>query len=259
MANKTVWLTWLPKEDGGPGPQDTIAFMTHSGLQVGGAPWVDDHPNLAWAELGNLLLGDKAPDVWLVAGEQADFTAPGTRYALSMVAAMVREADGAPVTACLGLDGPLAEDALPSLLREAERLDAGDFGWAGKLLSARRRSTEEDFRLSVIAQRLIGQWVEVGPAQGEWQGAMIGASSGGKVTFQAVGEKGQLPEKAVLEYPLEGLQAELAGTTFTAWAVQNKIGPDQSYFVRLEGQPERLILGQHPESDNPEVRVIDLI
>lgn len=259
MANKTVWLTWLPQEGSGPGPQDTIAFMSHSGLQVGGAPWVDDHPNLAWAELGNLLLGDKAPDVWLIGGEQADFAAPGTRYALSMVAAMQREAESAPLTACLGLDGPLAEDALPSLLRDAERLDANDFGWAGKLLGARRRGTEEDFRLSVIAQRLIGQWVEIGPTEDEWQGAMIGASGDGKINFQAVGEKGQLPEKAVLEYPLEGLQAELGGTTFTAWAVQNKIGPDQSYFVRLEGQPERLILGQHPESDNPEVRVIDLI
>ena len=66
MARKKIWLTWLPPEggsetEGGSGPQDTVAFLTHSGLEVGGAPWVDDPDKLAWSELGNLLLGENAP------------------------------------------------------------------------------------------------------------------------------------------------------------------------------------------------------
>ena len=260
MANTTVWLTWLPPEaEDRPGPQDTIAFLTHSGLQVGGAPWVDDPANLAWAELGNLLIGEKAPDVWLIAGEAADFQAPATRYALSMIAAMVREAEGTPAIACFALDGGLESDALPSLLRQALLLDGNDFGWAAKLLNARAATAADDFRLTVIAQRLIGQWIEVGPRAGAWQGAMVGIGEGGKITHHAVGVRGQLPERAVLEYPLEGLEAELGGTKVNAWAVQNALGPEESYFVRIEGQPARIILGQHPESDTPEVRVLDLI
>ena len=58
---------------------------------------------------------------------------------------------------------------------------------------------------------------------------------------------------------MEGLEAELAGTKFVAWAVQNRLGPDDSYFVRFEGRPARLILGQHPEAEEAEVRVLDLI
>lgn len=260
MANKTVWLTWLPSEaEDRPGPQETIAFLTHSGLQVGGAPWVDDPANLAWAELGNLLIGERAPQTWLVAGEAADFAVPSTRYALSMISAMVGEAPDTPAIACLGLDGGLDAEAMPDLLGRALLLDANDFGWAAKVLSARPSPPTEDYRLTVIAQRLIGQWIEVGPRAGEWQGAMIGTDEGGKITHHAVGPRGQLPERAVLEYPLEGLEAELGGTKVTAWAVQNRLGPEESYFVRVEGQPSRIVLGPHPESDTPEVWVLNLI
>jgi len=263
MARKKIWLTWLPTEggdgaEGGSGPQDTVAFLTHSGLEVGGAPWVDDPDNLAWAELGNLLLGENAPDIWLVAGTGPDFAAPATRYALSMIAAMLREAERPIAMACLGLDGALDPEAMPSLLSSALLLDGNDFGWAAQVLNA-RPAEEEDFRLGVIAQKLLGQWLELGPREGEWHGAMVGAAEGGSITHHAVGTKGQLPQRATLEYPLQGLEAELAGTKFTAWAVQNRLGPEDSYFVRIEGRPARLILGQHPESDEAEVRVLDLI
>jgi hypothetical protein len=175
-----------------------------------------------------------------------------------MIAAMLREADRPVAMACLGLDGALDPEAMPSLLNAALLLDGGDFGWAAQILSA-QAAEAEDFRLGVIAQKLLGQWLELGPREGEWHGAMIGTAEGGTITHHAVGPKGQLPERAVLEYPLQGLEAELAGTKFTAWAVQNRLGPVESYFVRIEGRPARLILGQHPESDQAEVRVLDLI
>ena len=88
---------------------------------------------------------------------------------------------------------------------------------------------------------------------------MIGTSEGGTITHHAVGARGQLPEHATIEYPLQGLEAELGGEKYVAWAVQNRIGPAESYFARIEGQPAKLILGQHPESDQADAHVLDLV
>ena len=54
-----------------------------------------------------------------------------------------------------------------------------------------------DFRLNVIAHKMVGQYIEVGPLSGEWKGAMIGVSEGATILIHAVGKRGELPERAV--------------------------------------------------------------
>ena len=260
MAGKKVWLTWLPEGEGPPQPQETVAALARYGLEVSGAPWVDDLEKVAWAELGGILLDPAKAEIWLVAGRLEDFAEPRLRYGLSLVAAMAREGRGDGFRlVCLGLDG-LPEN-LPSLLGGGLSLNGSDGGWGAKLVAAAYGAAEkpaEDFRFNVIAHSLIGQWFEIGPDGEDWQGAMLGVSGDAKITHHAVGPRGQLPEKTVLEFQAQGIEAELGDDRFVAWSVQNKLGPGDSYYVKVEGRPAKLILGSHPGSDEAEVRVLSL-
>lgn len=260
MAGKKVWLTWLPDGEGAPQPQETVAALSRYGLDVAGAPWVDDLEKVAWAELAGLLLDPGTAELWLVAGRREDFAAPRLRYGLSMVTAMLREGRTAALqSCCLGLDG--RTETLPSLLGAFEAFDGSDSSWGAKLVAAayaKPAKVSEDFRFNVIAHSLIGQWFEVGPNEGDWKGAMLGVTGDAKITHHAVGPKGQLPEKTVLEYQAQGIEAELGADKFVAWSVQNQLGPGESYYVKVEGQPSKLILGSHPGSDEAEVTVLSL-
>lgn len=263
MAGKKVWLTWMPGGEGAPGPQETVTTLGRYGLEVSGAPWVDDLEKVAWAELGGGLMDAAGPDIWLIAGRRADLEATRNRYGLSLTAAMAGAARGADLQGvCLGLD--FEPEALPTLLGGFRCFDGAGGAWAAKLVAAAHAggaaaAQPEDYRFNVIAHSLIGQWLEVGPRDGDWRGAMLGVSEEGEITHHAVGPAGQLPEKAVLEYPTRGIEAELGGTKFTAWAVQNALGPADSYYVKVEGCPARLLFGGHPGTDQAEVTVLDLV
>jgi hypothetical protein len=111
----------------------------------------------------------------------------------------------------------------------------------------------------VIAHPLLGQWFEVGPREDTWEGVMLGTTEEGRITHHAVGERGQLPEKSVLEYPTQGIQAQLGDDQYTAWSVRNRIAPDQSYYVKIEGFPRALIIGAHPGTDEAEVARLALV
>lgn len=88
---------------------------------------------------------------------------------------------------------------------------------------------------------------------------MFGVSGEGEIAHHLVGPKGQLPEKSVLEYATQGIKAEVGGVEYTAWSVQNKIGPNDSYYVKVEGHPSKLMFGGHPGTDQAEVTIIDLV
>ncbi|MFQ5773113.1 MAG: hypothetical protein ACE5GS_01205 [Kiloniellaceae bacterium] len=263
MAGKKVWLTWMPGGEGAPQPQDTVATLGRYGLEASGAQWTDDLEKVAWAELGGVLLDRANADLWVLAGRRGDLESPRNRYALSLVTAMVRDGRGGDLRGvCLGLDFAPEAAGMPFLLRSFQLLDGRDGGWPAALVAAAYGAPApavHDFRLNVIAHSLVGQWFEVGPREGEWQGVMLGASAEGTITHHAVGPRGQLPEKAVLEYPVQGIEAQIGADKFLAWAVQNRLGPEDSYYVRIEGYPTKLIFGGHPGTDQAEVVVLDLV
>ena len=91
MAQKKVWMTWLPRGEGAPGPDATVSALSQVGLEVAGSHWIDDLEKVAWVELGGLLLDTDKADIWLIAGREADFSETRIRYGLSMVAAMVSD------------------------------------------------------------------------------------------------------------------------------------------------------------------------
>jgi hypothetical protein len=45
---------------------------------------------------------------------------------------------------------------------------------------------------------------------------------------------------------------------FNAWGLQNKIAADQSYFIRLEGEPDVLAFGEMPGGEISELDFVRL-
>jgi hypothetical protein len=262
MSSKKVWLTWLPTDEGSYHPQPVVQLLGQYGFEVTGSKWVDDLQHMQWLALGETLLEPANADLWLIAGDTKSFAILSNRYALSLLTAAVREGrgDGFPII-CLGLDALPRMESIPTLMRPLQCLAVTDQGWPAKLVAAAfspAKANRADFRLGVWTNPLFGQWFEVGPRGENWAGVMFGVTAEGTITHHAVGPKGQVPERTILEYAVEGMQVEVRETVFTAWSVQNALGPDDSYYVKVEGFPAMVILGGHPGTDQAEVTVIEL-
>jgi len=255
MAKERIWITWLPEAgEGAPEPQAVVVALQKYGHPTGGAPWIDKLAQMAWTTTGLTLLDATAADVWLIAGRQSDWQRPPVRTGLALAAAMVQGIRGHrfPIVA-VGLDGALDAATLPTPLAAALCLDGGQPAWGIKIGAGLKRFATlpfPEYRMAITAEPHLGLWIEVGPRAGEWAGAMFGISGpSGAITHQAVGPKEELPSKSVLEYPMNGIRLTAGGHDYTACAVRNRIDDSTSYYVKIDGQPDRLLFGPHPDSD----------
>lgn len=262
MAQKKGWVTWMPTAEASYKPEQVLQQLGRYGLEVSGNTWVDDLERMAWLSLQETLLDTAAVDLWLIAGNTPSLTAPDNRYALSLLTASVRAGRGATFPILyLGLDVAPDPATMPTLMHTCQCLTATAPGWPARVVAAAfspRPVAQPEMRFSVHANPLIGQWFEVGPSLEDWHGVMFGVADGGTITHHTVGPQGQLPERAVLEYQLQGIQAQVGDTLYTAWSVQNTLRPEDSYYVRVEGYPSRIMLGGHPGTDQAEVFVLAL-
>ena len=112
-----------------------------------------------------------------------------------------------------------------------------------------------EYRLDVYGNPQIGQWFEIGPQNVSWPGVMFGVA-GGEITFHAVGPKGSLPDQSVLHYPLKGLKLSLGEKEYVAWAAQNELNSQTSYFVKVKGFPESIIFGPYSTQEEADVYVL---
>lgn len=263
MAAKKIWVTWLPGDNNQKELHATIEALRVVGLEVNGAPWIDDLEKSVWTELVDMLSADQKPDLWLVAGRSEDLANTRIRYALSLISANLIE-QGLPTKIFLQNIEGQSMPALPTLLSHWIHLDSAA-GWNAKVVAAAFGGAMEqpalDFHFTIIAHSHIGQWFEVGPAKGAeaWSGAMFGVSEGdNELAFQAVGERGQLPEKSTNEFPAMGIEAQIGDTNFIACALQNKISANQSYYIKVKGFPGTVMFGGHPGTDDAEVHLLTL-
>lgn len=97
----------------------------------------------------------------------------------------------------------------------------------------------------------------MGPTTGTWQGALFGVA-GAEIDFHAVGPRGKPPERTTLSYPQKGLRLEANGVEHTAWALRNPVAVEESYFVRVRGEPRFLVFGPYPEADVTELFTLGL-
>jgi len=264
VARKRVWLSWVPEGAEAGDVRSLVVLLSKSGLDVDGLPWNRDVDKVGWLETAQVLVEPDKADLWLIVGTAADYQSPAVRYGLSLTQAVVRAKRPAPLAIlCAGLDAKPDAESLPMLLRGIECLGPPPAAWGARSIAAAMRARAasgdvEPFRLSVIAHASLGQWFEVGPVADDWQGALFGVD-GGAITHHGVGPSGVLPERCTLEHPSIGLRIDAGGREFTCCSVQNRLAPGESYYARVTGSPRAVLFGEHPERDEADVRILDLI
>ncbi|MGL1862947.1 MAG: hypothetical protein OCC46_10545 [Pseudodesulfovibrio sp.] len=254
---KSVFISILEKDEAkGKGLFSTV---TRYGLSVNGHFWSDNLEKMEWAgpipEMAKPEVG-----VWLIKGNKASYENPDTRFGLALLAAGVQaqRGYGFPIL-CICDDGDLDVATLPTPLKSAEVVDEAKLG--AKLAAKANmpiKKIEPEYRFDLYPLPSLGLWLEIGPAAGHsWQGALLGVS-GGEISAHGVGPAGELPEKCVLNYPMKGLKLELGGTEYEGWAVKNELSENESYFVKVSGTPDNLLLGELSEGDDAELFSISL-
>ena len=257
---KTVWITAL-KED-----QPRVAAITQVlkryGLDCKGHFWADVPEKLAWRVAIDALQEAHA-DLWLVLIDEEAVKKPSVRYGLSLMAAGLRQLRGGqfPVLTLWNSAVP-AQAALPQLMQGAEVMLESATSWPAKIVakaSMTGKTRPTDYRLDVLGDERLGQWFEIGPVDGVWDGVVFGITGvNTEITFQAVGPQGVLPEKATLEFAQEGLQIKVGERDFTAWAVRNKLATGDSYFARVKGCPDAVLFMPYSDTGDSSADVVEL-
>jgi len=57
---------------------------------------------------------------------------------------------------------------------------------------------------------------------------------------------------------MKGLKLDLGEKEYIAWAAQNELNPETSYFIKVDGFPESILFGPYSTEEAADVFVIDL-
>ncbi len=257
---KSIWLTALARDEGGV--QNLMRLFKKYGLEVRGHFWEDDLEKMAWIAPREEILKPEV-QAWAILFSPEEIQRESVRYGLALLALTVRAARGAgfPILALVAEEPAAIMEESPTPFKDFEFLKVSDPSLAPKVIARVHASSSGEngrpYRLDVYGNAQIGQWFEVGPAKESWRGALFGVDEG-EILFHAVGPSGRLPERAILNYPMQGLTLEWAGRKLTAWAVQNPLEPGESYFVKVKGYPAYVVFGPFPEEDQAELYTMKL-
>ncbi len=252
----TIWITALAKDQ--PRVQAISQHLKHYGIDAAGHFWTDNLEKFAWFEACEEVIKAKAA-AWLILPSDAELATPSIRFGLSAMALAINGRAGGELPIVLW--GAHEAAALPTPLRGALQLTEATPSWQAKIValaSRPRRASAAPYRINVHANVQFGLWFEVGPATGAWEGAMFGVAEGGGINFHAVGPKGTLPDRTTLNYPQKDIKLALADKEYVAWAAQNPLTADQSYFVRVTGAPASILFSQVAQGDDAEAFVLTL-
>ncbi|MEZ4579159.1 MAG: hypothetical protein R2875_14485 [Desulfobacterales bacterium] len=256
---KPIWLTSL---DAAQDPvKQLMSALKPYGLDIQGHFWKDDLKNMAWMAAVEHLVDSNIP-VWVILASAADLKKPDILYGLSMAAISVQAKKGIhfPLVILQAGPEPISEIQLPTPLKQADILPASGAGLGAKLVAKAHTSPKPAFHeyfVDIHGNPQIGLWFEVRPVSGSWPGIMFGVNDA-EITFQAAGPAGRLPDKSVLNYPVQGMKINLGDTPYTAWATRNELNDATSYFVKVEGFPRSLLFGPYSEENLADAYVLHL-
>lgn len=255
MKNKSAWIITLGADEQ---PARAIASqLTPYGLHPKGQRWsVEDK---AW--IGSAQEAAKAnAAVIILTGEVDTLANPVIRRQLALFRLALQTLRQSVVNGFIFGAAPSSDNEATSVL--GDWLAITDTQWPAKIVARAYAPIAPAWpvRLGLHAHERLGIWLETHPAPGQTvSGAMLGVSGNNAVPdFHAVGSAGALPEKSVNEYELKGLKFQVREHSFDAWALQNTLAPDQSYYVRLEGEPDVLAIGSLPNGNVSDVNLIHL-
>jgi hypothetical protein len=256
---KTIWITSLGSSQ--DPVKQLMSQMKTYGVEVQGHFWKDDLKKMAWMAARENLL-DANVSVWGILGTNEELLVPDNLYGLSLLAITVQAQRGPqfPIMILQTQGALISSEQLSTPLRGADVLLASGTGIGAKLVAkvhASSKPISTEYHLDIYGNEQIGQWFEVRPAQSSWPGVMFGVA-GAEITFHAVGPSGSLPSKTVLNYPMKGLKLEMGDREYLAWAAQNELNPETSYFVKVEGYPESIVFGPYSTEEAAEMFVLGL-
>ena len=257
--NKQIWLTSLSSDRAAPAA--IAARLRPYGFDVAGAIWNDDNERMGWQESREML---QKPDIvgWMVLASAEELARPSIRYGLSLLALSTAAVRPLLPGFLLTSDSSLPEAAsLPSPLAGFHRLLQDDGSLCAKVVartSVPPKGQQNEYRLNILGDQQVGQWFEIAPGRGVWKGALFG-TSGGEISFHAVGPSGSLPKETVLNYPVKGITLSIGEREYTAWGVANELPEGSSYLVKVKGAPEALVFGPFPDQDDPELYTLKLV
>jgi len=261
MTEKCAWIINLGQDDGPA--QLAAAQLAAYGLAPKGQKWPAGEDK-AWMASAQEAAQQHAAVVVLV-GPAVALADPAIRGELALFRLALQTQRGTPVNGLALLAGEPAAPVAAGTSRSDildDWLVAVDARWPARAVARAHAPVAPRWpvRLGMHAHERLGAWLEVHPLPGQIaQGACVGVSGeGASIDFHAVGPAGALPERSVNEYELQGLQFDINGLAFDAWALQNTLAPDHSYFVRIEGRPRYLAIGTLPQGQLEDVHIVSL-
>lgn len=258
---KQVWITAL--EENKEQVQKLMSLLKTYGLDSNGSYWIDDLKKHAWLSHKERIC-DSQTDLWIILGSEKSIQPESVRYGLSLLVLSVQAAkgNGFPIVFISGDNENIPPETLPASLENCTILAGSNPALGPKIVAKANMPAagqQRDYRINVHAHERFGLWFEAGPsAGGVWNGAILGTDSG-EIDFHGVGTAGALPEKAVLEYPVKRLKLQSYEREFTAWAVQNEIGEDMSYYVRVHDIARHVLFGPYSSEDELPVTILQLV
>jgi len=73
-----------------------------------------------------------------------------------------------------------------------------------------------------------------------------------------VGPANGIPARTVLEYAQKGMKAQVGSDEYIIWAARNRLDETVSYYVRVQGAPEKLLFGPYAADDDAEAHIVSL-
>lgn len=256
---KTIWLSAMHKDEAAV--QKLMTQMKTYGLVLQGHFWTNDNAKMTWLGAREELINDQV-GMWAILAGRDELFQDDLRYGLSLLALSVdaRRKNGYSIVILQTEGDPVTADDLPTALKSALVMPADDTGTPAKLVAKVHTVPPllpTAYIVDMAGNEQLGQWLEVRPTGDPWPGVIFGVDEG-EILFQAVGPSGQLPKTSVLNYAMQGLKLELGGTEFTAWATQNEVSTEHSYYVKVGGTPRTLLFGPYAENSEAELYVIRL-
>ena len=256
--SQRAWISSLtPTRDAAA---SLIKTLDSYGIKATGEMWEDNLDQMSWMGQREEIMH---PDtgMWIILTHIDLLKSKTVRYGLSLLILSVLATRGRAFPIINASSSPLDENSLPSVLKGLRSLSTTDASLGAKLVAfmhSKPAPSIPEYYVDVYANPHIGQWFEIGPQGEPWKGAMFAVDIG-DITFHAAGPRGALPKKATMAYAVKGLKIQSGLREYTAWACQNELTVQDSYFIQVKGYPDSILFGPFTQEDEANVFILDLV